>query len=236
MARKLRNIKIEEVSFVDVPANKKRFLFFKEDERRKPAGDESFARKTYEVNTMKLIDIFKSYMSTEITEEEIEKDTALKDALTVLEKWDADLPEEVKAAFKTIQKRAEGDMEKCILAEVEKAGAKLSKETIKAIKDAAKMLINLLPEADRVLKTDATPEEQIITSLADIASRLETLEKGDDKGDPKDDKGGNDIVKMLEDIGKRLEVVEAAKGVKKGIETDGEGDKTEVDEWPSIKL
>jgi len=246
---KLKDITVEEVSFVDVPANKRRFLFFKredaheeEDGKEKPEGA---------ITMEKLIALYKALTGQEVTKEEIEKDDKLHQSLTALLSWDEDLPTEILDAFKTmnetVQKRAEPAAKDepvvddilsdyiSLLEKVQKAGAKLSKDTITKLKDIAAKINALLPEGDRFMKVAPKPEERILDALKDISDRMGKLEKGDAEDEEGDE---TDIAKLLKAIDERLKVVEKNKGVKKGADNDGndEGGDGDEDNWPSIKI
>ena len=248
---KLKDITVDEVSFVDVPANKRRFLFFKREDAHE---EEDGKEKPEGVITMdKLIALFKSLTGQEITKEEIAKDDKLNQSLTALVSWDEDLPTEIIDAFKTVnvavQKKAEpaekdDQVVDDILADylglldkVQKAGAKLSKDTISKLKEIASKINALLPEDERFMKAEPKAEEKILAALKDLSERIGKIEKGDGETDEGD--GETDVVKLLKAIDERLKVVEKNKGVKKGADNDGNdesGGGSDEDPWPSIKL
>lgn len=249
---KLKDIKIDEISFVDVPANRRRFLLVK----REDAHEEEGGKENSGGNTImdKLIQLYKALTGQEITSEEIEKDDKLQQALTALESWDEDLPTEIIDAFKTmnetVQKKAEADTEEpvvddilsdyiSLLEKVQKAGAKLSKDTITKLKDIASKINALLPEGERFMKVAPNQEERILDALKDLSDRMGKLEKGDGEDDEGDE---TDVAKTLKAIDERLKVVEKNKGVRKGADNDGndgndeDGGSGDEDPWPSINI
>jgi DNA-directed RNA polymerase subunit F len=226
--RKLEDIVVKEVSFVDLPAIRRRFLICKRGESK-----------------MTIIEIYKKLTGQDITEDKLT--TEQKAALETLAMYDEAMPDDMAKAVGEFVKIPEPPEEKP--EDLEKAGAKLSKDTITKLKGVAKAILELLPEDERDI-AKADPEEERENRIADkvveklgLAKASENKPK-DDK--PQDDKPGDkgeddkppdsEVAKQLKAISDRLAVVEQAKGVKKGLEGDGPGESSDEDEWPSWKI
>lgn len=229
--RKLEDIDVKEVSYVDLPATRRRFLICKRGAK-----------------TMTIIEVYKKLTGQDITEDKLTDEQ--KKALETLAMYDEAMPDDMAEAVGEFVKISRPD-EKPSEDDVEKAGAKLSKDTITKLKNVAKAILELLPEDERdVAKAD--PEEERENRIADkvveklgLAKASEDDKPKDDK--PKDDKGedsteddksdDSEVAKQLKAISDRLAVVEQAKGVKKGLEGD-DGSENDPDEdlWPSMGI
>jgi len=196
MARKLINLKINEVSLVNLAANKRKFAIIK--------------MKGCKMND-ELKELFAAFQGKELTDDEIkevekldkEKLEEIEKSLILLEQYKDDLPDDAVAAIGAIVKVAGGNipepkkeeeeddnpiftalMEMTADKAIEKAGKKLSKET-KAI-------------LDKVVKG--------IEDLSAIAGELKKLmpDKAVGKSDPEDGKEE----KTTEDVSKEDEMTE----------------------------
>jgi len=186
---------------------------------------------------------------------------AIKGAFRMLNKWKEHLPSELKSAVDALAKFASGkypypkpykkseDEEE----DVEKAGKRISKFVSGEIWAAIKRLQSLLPEdfkKEQEMEDQEIDTTELLKSLHTLLTKEEGKEEGngDDKeGDGEEDKGAStesNLMKKLEEIGERLERVEKARGLKKGIEIDGEkkDDKEDLkkddegDPWPSLDI
>ena len=239
MPQKLKDIDIEEVSLVNLAANRKKFCILKGE-------------------TMdKLLEILKA-MGIVPTPEEIEKikrlpaatATSLEGALPNISKYADDMPEAVLEALKTIAKAAvmsgpEGEGGEPELT-IEKIGARLSKATkdeltkLKtACKNAETIVDALLADGSEDAKKYAGLDAKtLITKLqkadATEAAEAEAVAKAKETPapDPKDAK--------ISDLTARLEKLEKARGPKTGIkgqETDAETtEKADKPFWPSLTI
>lgn len=243
MPQKLKDIDIEEVSLVNLAANRKKFCILKGE-------------------TMdKLLEILKA-MGIVPTPEEIEKikrlpaatATSLEAALPNISKYADDMPEAVLEAVKTIAKAAvmSGPEDEGGEADptIEKVGARLSKATkeellklkaalVKASKEAGEIVDLLLADGSEDAKKYAGLDAKALLAKlqkADAAEAAEAaaLAKAKDKPapDPRDEK--------IEALTARLEKLEKARGTKTGIKgQDTEAEVTEKGDkplWPSLTI
>jgi DNA repair exonuclease SbcCD ATPase subunit len=279
MPRELLDIDIDEISLVDVPAIRKKFLIVKnkkEDMQNaidKDRGD-SDIKNLKEKEVLKVEELIKIYKNLTEDNEDFSKEqlellkklsdeavSAIKGALNILNKFKGDFSQELKDAVAVLAKYATKPYPYPYPAkksdeDLEKAGKKISKDTLNAIKKAIKILSDALSKGDETKKA--------ITILSDLLSEEEkkALKKTDeekerdDKEKERDEKFDSAIKEATEtkeklekslgekdekiaDLTKRLETLEKAKGSKKQIEgqdeEDGDGDvKKSDDPWPSF--
>jgi len=184
----------------------------------------------------------KDLLGEDFSEEEFEKAqkkldekvvNALKGALNILNKYKGDFPDELKKAVGILAKHAgygnsaqkskepyklEEVLEVLEKTHLEKAGAKLSKNTREQIQKAIDALKKLL---DADLKK-GEGDGELKKELEEIKESIKKLgEKGKDE----------DLKKELDKITKRLETIEKAKGIKKSIDGDEDGDGKEKPKW-----
>jgi len=197
MARKLINMKINEVSLVNFAANKRKFAIIKM----------KGCKMTDELKSL-----FAAFQGKELTDDEIkevekldkEKLEEIEKSLTLLKRYKDDLPEDAVEAIGAIVKVAGGNtpepkaevkpdedvtLDTIVEMAVDKAGKKLSKET-KAI-------------LDRVVKG--------IEDLTAIAGELKKLmpDQAVGKSVPEDGKEENVVEeKVTEDVSKEDEITE----------------------------
>jgi len=297
MARKLKDIKINEISLVTSPANRKMFFIVKEDLKKDSDGnylctncenvlkqeiideDESCIQlecsecglkiqiHKNEVEKMKdLIKVYKDFIGEDFSEEQVELAKALSDeakgavsgALNMLNKYKADMPADLLDAIKTMTKYATGaypspakksddgikeavkkaeDELKAAKEELEKAGKKLSKDTIEKIKAAVKALESLktlLPE-DELKKSD-DPDKDF---SEEIKKMSETLNVKVTEVVDQISKMTEDSKKANEGVAERLTVLEKEKGTRKSIDGNDDDDtdnlkKDDDNMWPSL--
>ena len=187
MARELKNILIHEVSLVDMPANRRKFAVIKRSENTEM--DE--LRKLIEAFTGKELDdeiVSKAVLGTDVLK-------ALKDQLTMVEKYRDDLPADVVSAIGSLSARAafgitkseddadkdkdkdvDGEDNKVNVEEfvdqvVEKAGAKFSKAT-------QELLSGLLEKFEAVSK-----EIESLKGLMDVKKNRAASDKDEDDAD-----------------------------------------------------
>lgn len=210
--------------------------------------DHFYLSKSLEVKKgmKELKEQLKDYLGEDFSEEEFEKAeklsdkvlNALKGAMNILNKYKADFPDELKKAVGVLAKYAgygypakksdepyklEKVIEALEKAHLEKAGAKLSKNTKKQIQKAIDALKKLL---DADLKKGEGDGE--------LKKELEEIKKSIEKLGEKDK--DEDLKKELDKITKRLETIEKAKGIKKSIDGDGDPGEGKGDKWPSFKF
>ncbi len=239
MARELRNIKPKELSFVDAPANRKQFLFFKKEKSdEKSHADSKVNRLTkgdYLMNK-ELRELIEEYFGDKFVAEEFEKAEKLSDkalnairgALKLINKYKADLPDDLKKAVGILAKYAGyGYGYPAKKEDVEKSGAKFSKDTLEKLKKAIESLEALktvLPE----LKEE-TQKSKVEKSIEELAKSIGALEN------KKTEEAESELTKTLAELTKRLETVEKGTGVKKSVDgQDGDGDSSDK-KWPSFQ-
>ena len=284
---KLKDIKINEVSLVDKPANKLPFLFFKREGAKESQfvkakkkikieiesngtakgtkilvnGDElgklrdfSFyfygndAQSPVSCNYSKIVDDKDGFKRTEtfyLSKGEIMNEKTLKALQTYLGKDDIDFEKKVgeeeiekaltlisehyKESFPEDLENAVGVIAKCAAnsfavkndKDVEKAGARLSKDMIKKLKVIIESLKSILPEV-------AEPKEKSGgdgNETDELAKQLSLLKEAIGKiGTEKEDDGKPDvaeITKQLKEVSERLATVEKEGATKKSITGDG---------------
>ncbi len=167
--------------------------------------------------------------------------TDIVKALGTVNEYRGDFPDDLKTAVRLIAKQA-AQFVPGVVAEdgviVEKAGAKLSKDTLKKLSDAMATLKSLLPQlAEKSDKSDATDADDVAKALTDITKKLADLE-GKEATDE-----ATDLAKSLVEIGKRLESIEKQTPGRKSTEDsdgDGDGDEETIEKsgtkWPSFQV
>lgn len=162
--------------------------------------------------------------------EKAEDDSAIIKALETVNEYRGDLPDDLKKAVGVIAKQA--GLYSCVKAEgqvsnetdVEKTGAKLSKETLKKITDALAALKSILPQL-----TEKSDETTTTKTIEELEKSIEQLEKR------KDDASRNELTETLAELAKRLEMVEKNTGIKKSIQSQDDNKTNYGDQkWPSL--
>lgn len=187
----------------------------------------------------------KYFNEEEIDFEEIAKmdDEVVKSvnsALEVVTQYKADFPEDLEKAVGILAKQAGlrcgYTVEKKENKEgLEKAGAKLSKDTLAKIQAAVKALEALqaiLPEAK---EKSGKEDPELKKSIEELTKSIAQLEGKNDK---------EELVKMVKDLSERIKTVEEGTGVKKGVEGQDDDDDDDDDKdkdkdkgkklWPSL--
>jgi len=258
MPRKLVDIDVDEITLCGSAANRKKFFIKKMEDSMK-----------------EFIEELKKFMAEDdedieevLTKEDIEKAEKLSDkvikvikgALNILNKYKADMPDDVLTAIKALAKYAAYGygypVKKEEKEDLEKAGAKLSKTTriqiqraLDYIKESPKgigVLKTLLglgvekeEEGDEKKKGDEERISPEIQAKLEKLAELEEVEKERLKKES-EKKQKEDIQKMIDERLEQLELKE--KPTKKSIdgqEDDEEkkgADDEEEDEYPSIPL
>ncbi len=166
------------------------------------------------------------------TEEDIAKALQL-----VTEHYQESFPEDLEKAVGVLAKSAAIKAEvKEEHDDVEKAGAKFSKdvlEKLRGVVEAVEALKGVLPEASSTKKSDGTDNELVkrIEELSKVVGALE----GNTKEEKKEDT--SDLAKTLYSISKRLETIEKSGACKKSIDgDDSDGDDNDNGDvkWPSL--
>lgn len=169
MARKLSDIDLEEVSLVDLPAIKRKFLIVKRQNREVNMSDD-----------LVLEDVEAKEAETEQTEtlREVEKKlsdkatNAIKGALKMLDAYKKEFPDNVMKAFDALTE-ASGyvSSEK---EQTEKTGRKLSKTTVEKIQSIIKELSSLIEEVEEVVEdTKVKKADKPGVDVAEVAHYIE---------------------------------------------------------------
>lgn len=234
MPRKLKDIDVDEISLVDAGAVRKKFYIKK---RR---------------SLMDLFEILKDFLGpdVELSEEEIAKAKelseeaakAIKGALSMLNKYKNDMPDDVVKAMQTLakyasygypaKKAAEIDILQD-LTDVTKAGAKLSKATIEQLKKIAEIVKDLIGAAEEKVKKsiginleNLPPDVQVkLTKLAQIEE--EQARKAQEEKDKK-------ITDLIEAVNKQGEIIKKlAKGEPVSQQLEDDPDPKDKDKDPA---
>lgn len=254
MPRKLFDIDVDEITLCESAANRKKFFI-----------------KKMEDNMEEFIKQLKKFMAPDeeegdeegaLTEEEIEKAeklsdkamTAIKGALNILNKYKADMPDDVLKAIQTLAKYASyGYPAK--KEDIDKAGAKLSKTTRDQIQKALDF-IKESPKAIAALKAllgqevqktepgEGSDGEKLSSDTLVKLERLAELEKAEEERQKADQKKKADdyitkqVAKTLEEMGiKKKGVKKSIDGQDKDTKDDaGGGDDDDEDPYPSIPI
>lgn len=162
--RDLISIDVEEISIVDVPANRFKFLLTKRGDTMK-VFKEVFKELTGE-------DI-KDEVLEKVDEKEVEK---LESNLVIIDKYKDSFPGELSKAVSNIVVMAIGNIPE---ENVEKVGAKLSKETInklnRIISDLKSLVGNI--EDDTEGKTEKADDSELAKTIAKLTEKVDSLEK-----------------------------------------------------------
>jgi len=246
MANKLKDIEIDEISLVDFPANRKKFLIIKNEKNthKSLAMQGDFGITNLRKNKMKeLRKLFEDYFGDDFKKEEFEKFEKaeiktedikiLKDALGLVNKYKDDFPDDLKSAVGVLAKSSIHKEEKTtkevktdtdLKEALEKAGATLSKSTVTKINQAIEILGKLVGfETKKKSDTEMIKEE-----IAALKKSIEDAGKEEEE---------NEIVKQnktINDLKTRLETVEKSKGVKKSIDSGEES--SPKSDWPSFEI
>jgi len=286
MPRELMDIDVDEISLVDIPAIKRKFLIIKKDkedmqksaDKDQDNSDTKNLIKEGKLEMKELIEIYKSLTNDQedFTEEQLElmkklspeAINSIKGALNILNKFKGDFSQELKDAVAVLAKFVAKPYPYPYPAkksdeDLEKAGKKISKVTLEAIKKAIKILNDVFSKGDETKKaisilSDLLSEEEkkALKKTDEEKERADKEKERDEKEKERDEKFdsaikdatetieklGKDLEgkdKSISELTKRLENLEKAKGTKKQIEgqdeDDGDGDVKKSDKpWPSF--
>ena len=238
MARKLKDVEIEEITICDEPANRKKF----------------YIKKTGGIKMDKLLEVLKKILGDdEISNDSIEKIKGIPEdkiegirkALDEIEGYQENFPPALDEAFLSLAKSAVYDYpvkeSELDFEDIEKAGASLSKATVAQLRKIQEIIEKLVGEKTKKLKKNDKDEFEI---PEDIQAKLDKLEKLEKAEKEKEEKDATEKVekaeKEKEELLKRVEKLEKKKGTKKSI--DGQGnddagdDNDEEDPYPSIPV
>jgi len=286
MPRELQDIDVDEISLVDIPAIRKKFLIVKKDKKDMQKISETDQDNSDIENLIKegklemkeLIELYKKLTGEE--EDFSEKETellkklsdeavsAIKGALNILNKFKGDFSQELKDAVAVLAKYVTKAYPYPYPAKksdenLEKAGKKISKDTLNAIKKAIKILNEVFSKGDDTKKAISIlsdllsdEEKKALKKTDEEKERADKEKERADKEKERDEKfdsaikGATETIeklgkdleekdKNISELTKRLETLEKAKGTKKQIEgqdeDDGDGEVKKSDKpWPSF--
>jgi len=237
MARKLKDVEIEEITICDEPANRLKF----------------YIKKHGGLKMDKLLEVLKKMLGDEeINDKSIEKMKGipedkiegLRKALEEIEGFKENFPPALDEAILSLTKSAvydypvketEFDFE-----DVAKAGASLSKATVAQLKKIQEIIERLVGEkTEKFIKKDGDKEIEIPAEIQARLEKLEKLEKAEQERVEKEAtvKAEKDKEEK-EELLKRVEKLEKTKGTKKSIDghDDAGDDNDEKDDFPSIPV
>jgi len=243
MARKLKDIEVDEISLVDAAATRKKFFIKKQKERK---------------SMEKLIDLLKAFFGEDFTDEDIAKakdipeevQKGFHDALNILNEYKGDFPQDILGAITVVTKQAatgqvEKEVEKEIdflaeLIDTEKAGAKLSKATLEQLKKIQSIIEGMIGTKEKSLKKEG--DEKL---SAETVARLEKLDRMEKEEAERKEKEKSDkeqkLQQEIEDLKKQVKDLAKTKGTKKSLKDEPEEDekkKSKEDEdtpsWPTF--
>jgi len=176
---------------------------------------------------------------TEIDFEKAEENDVIIKSLETVNDYRGEFPDDLEKAIGIIAKQAglyvpqktEKTEKKDDKTDLEKAGAKLSKETLKKIVEALAALKSILPQlAEKTEKKDDDKSE-VEKEIEKITKALEQLEKDKEKGTE------SELTKALATLAERLATVEKNTGTKKSIDSqdDDEEEENKDIKWKSFQ-
>ena len=255
-SRKMKDITLKEISLVDLPANKRSFLLYKQDGKSKD-GSLLKAKKNINIklgaNIMderiaKLLKQFFGDKEVKLEKSELNEETiiGIEKSLTTVNDYKEEMPSDLIAAIGTLGILAGQGYKQS--ESVEKAGAKLSKDTVAKLKAIISAAEDLLPKEasadgdddETTKKSDENSSElqktveDLAKSIADISGKLEKKETSDQL---------TGITDALTKVSDRLKVIEGKPASTKKSIDDNSTEKKEVQKdsegriihsWPSL--
>jgi len=236
MARKLKDVLIEEITICDEPANRKKFYILKQ--RR--------------LNMEELLENLKKILGDETVDESSvakikalpeEKIEEIRKALEEVDGYQENFPPALNEAFLSLVKSATYEYPEKESAldfeDVEKAGASLSKATIAQLKKIQEIIEKLIGEKTKKFIDKDGNKLELPEDVLRQLEELDELKKADKERVKKEKedtekKEKEDIKTLKEDV----EKLKKAKGIKKSIEgQDNDADDgDEEDPFPSIPV
>ena len=187
--RDLIDLDVEEVSLVDVPASKKKFLLIKRREEMK-----------------ELINLLKKFTGKEIEEEVFEgvdekEKSQLEDNLMTIDKYRDSFPGELNKAVSGIVTALVDYLAEEPEADVKKVGAKLSKDTVKKLRDIISQLESIIgtsetSEEKKTEKSEAGGFDEFVKKLETVLEKFEKKVSDTDSGDKEE--GNEDKIVLTE--------------------------------------
>jgi len=223
MTKKLSEIEIDEISLVDVPAIRKKFVIIKNGKSSEVKTMDELIKIFKEVNGLKEISKEQEATFKALSEEDIKKYSG---ALTVLSKYKDELPEDLNKELSVLAKFGVREVKKTVKEpdeDLEKAGKKLSKDTLDIIGHAVKelggltdvlsSLSNLLPAEDtKKMATEKAEKEKVENKINEAVTKAAE--------DTKEELAKKD--KSIKDLTEKVEKLEVEKNGKKSLEEETE--------------
>ena len=193
----------------------------------------------------KVLKVLQKYLDTdEIDFEKKASDEEIQKALVLItEQYQESFPEDLENAIGLIAKCAAGrcDVEESHKDDLEKAGAKFSKDVLKklqAVLAAVEALKTVLPEAGTsTQKSDGNVSDEVAKQIAELGEAVSKLGKGK-KTD--EESGAEELLKSIKDLSERVKGVEESGAVKKSIadedadEYDKSKEASKDGHWPTL--
>jgi TolA-binding protein len=188
------------------------------------------------------IKALKQYFGDDIDfEKKVSEEDVAAAVSLIAKEYKGDFPEDLANAVGVIAKCATAGCDvKADNDDIEKAGAKFSKDVLQKLKtvlEAVESLKSILPDEDKSTKKSASSSE-LAKQVAQLTERVAKLTGEKDTSDK------DDLAKALDGISKRLETIEKDGATKKSIEgEDDDNDDSNVQKgagekgeqlWPSI--
>lgn len=269
MPRKLVEIAVEEITLCQSAANRKKFFIRKQETKMEDFIKELKKFMAEDDEDGKEVLAKEEIAKAEKLPEKAM--VAIKAALNLLNKYKSDMPSDVLKAIQTLGKyaaygypAAKGDEKAKVeksddellsdavdviikavdIDDVEKAGkvtGQFSKATIEQIKKIIEICNKLIGEKEtKVKKLEELPPE-VARDLEDLAELKKFKQDALREKEETQKKEVEELKKSKEELKKEIEELKKSKGVKKGIEgqgdDDGAGDEDdEKDDYPSIPL
>jgi len=243
--RKLEDVEVDEVSFVDNPANRKKFYLIKRNKKE---------NKMEDLKVSKINDMFRNLSQRDLSKEDLEKVSGVfeelnkaEEAADLINQFTNDMPKELQNAIGIyINKLAdtvlsekeiesEDDKEKDEAEGIEKVGARFSKKTLDMLKQLSEGLSKATDVIAELLKEQEEKEEESKNTEAEKSAEGagETKEANDDEEEASEDSEESireNLKKMADDIVKE-ELKEA------GVESEEENpDENEITELTGEEL
>lgn len=192
-----------------------------------------------EMTMDKILKVLQAYLGTEEVdfEKRADEEEIAKAIELINEHYKEDFPEDLHEAIGTIAKRAAGSFD------VEKVGAKFSKDVLKkirAIVRAMQELESMLPTSKSQSNDDnGVTKGADSTGLEDLTKKLADLEevlKGVTEEPEKEKNEQMELTKAIQALSDRIKSLEDGGAVKKSIEDDGGSDdgNNKKPLWPSL--
>ena len=222
MTKKLSEIEIDEISLVDLPAIRKKFVIIKNEKSRQVIKMDELIKIFKAVNGLEELSKEQEAALKALSEDEVKKYSG---ALEVLSKYKDELPKDLNKELSVLAKFGVREIKvvKETEEDLEKAGKKLSKDTLDIIGHAVKQLSGftdaidslskLLPSEDtEKMATEKAEKEKVENKINEAVTKA--AEETKEELTKKD--------KSIKDLEEKVSKLEVEKGGKKSLEEETE--------------